>query len=152
MTDIRFRKARDSDLQRIVALLSDDPIGRGRETAAGAVAPEYRAAFEAIQSDGNQHMAVAERNGEIIGCMQITFIPGLSRKGAWRGQLESIRIASSLRGQGIGAAFIKWAIDLCRERGCALVQLTTDQERPDALRFYEALGFVGSHHGLKLKI
>ena len=109
-------------------------------------------AFDAIARDPNQLMAVAEAEGQVIGYMQITFIPGLSRKGAWRGQLESVRVAAHLRGRGIGAAFFGWAIEQCRARGCGLVQLTTDRQRDDALRFYERLGFSASHHGMKLQL
>ncbi len=149
--NVRFRRAQLSDLEAIVALIAEDSLGMGRESAAPTVAPEYVAAFEAISEDPNQFMAVAEDEGEVIGCMQITFIPGLSRKGAWRGQLESVRVASRLRGQGIGEEFFRWAIGKCQERGCGLVQLTTDKTRKDALRFYERLGFVASHNGMKLR-
>lgn len=97
-------------------------------------------------------MAVVERDGRIVGCLQLSFIPGLSRLGAWRGQIESVRIASDLRSSGLGRAMFDWAIAQCRERGCDLVQLTTDKARPDALRFYESLGFKATHEGMKFPL
>ena len=150
MDGLIFREARPQDLRAIVALIADDGLGRSREHAGDMVAEEYRAAFAAMEADRNQVMAVADLGGETVGYMQITFIPGLSRKGAWRGQLECVRVASHLRGRGIGDAFFRWAIAKCRHRGCKLVQLTTDKQRSEALRFYERLGFVASHHGMKL--
>lgn len=153
MTDpVTFRTARRADLGAIVGLIADDGLGRGRESLGREIEPAYVSAFDAIARDPNQLMAVAEAEGQVIGYMQITFIPGLSRKGAWRGQLESVRVAAHLRGRGIGAAFFGWAIEQCRARGCGLVQLTTDRQRDDALRFYERLGFSASHHGMKLQL
>ena len=145
-----FRQALRGDLGAVIALIADDDVARARESWGETVAPDYAAAFDAIAADPNQMLAVAELDGAVIGCMQISFIPGLSRRGAWRGQLESVRIASHLRGQGFGEQFFRWAIAQCRARGCALVQLTTDRQRSEALRFYERLGFVASHHGMKL--
>ncbi|HHK74156.1 MAG TPA: GNAT family N-acetyltransferase, partial [Rhizobiales bacterium] len=112
----------------------------------------YRKAMAAIEADPNQFLAIMEEAGEIIGCLQLTYIPGLSRLGAWRGQIESVRIASAYRGRGLGRRFIAWAIGQCRDRGCSLVQLTTDKTRPEALRFYNRLGFVASHEGMKLNL
>lgn len=147
---VQFRPARQGDLAAILALLADDALGRGREAEGGMITPEHVAAFAAIMGDANQLLAVVELGGEVVGCLQITFIPGLSRRGAWRGQFESVRIASHLRGQGLGEQFLLWAIAQCRARGCRLVQLTTDRQRDKALRFYQRLGFVASHHGMKL--
>ncbi|MEO1135555.1 MAG: GNAT family N-acetyltransferase [Pseudomonadota bacterium] len=152
MTGVEFRDARIEDLRSIIDLISDDDLGRQRELTKGPLADEYRQAFDAISGDPNQLMVVGERHGEVIAYMQISFIPGLSRKGAWRGQLESIRVASHLRGQGIGTAFLRCAIELCRQRDCRLVQLTSDRRRANALRLYEQLGFVASHNGLKLEL
>ncbi len=132
----------------IVALLADDPIGQGREDCGAARA--YAEAFAAIDRDPNQYLLVAERDGAVAGCLQVTFIPGLTRTGMLRGQIEGVRVASGLRGEGLGERLIGRAIELCRERGCGLVQLTTDRRRTDAVRFYERLGFVGSHEGMKL--
>ncbi|WP_240789962.1 GNAT family N-acetyltransferase [Roseomonas sp. HF4] len=133
----------------IVALLADDMLGAGREVPGD---PAYEAAFAAIEADPNQLLAVAEEIGRVVGCLQLTFIPGLSRKGMWRGQIESVRIASGHRGTGLGRRMFEWAIEACRARGCGLVQLTTDKARPEAHRFYESLGFVASHEGMKLAL
>ena len=150
---IPFRKAEAGDLEAIVALLADDPIGRTREDASVPPIQPYRDAFAAIDADPNQLLAVAvNESGAVIGTLQVTFLPGLSRKGAWRGQIEAVRVAASERGTGLGRAFFDWAIEKCRERGCSLVQLTSDADRPDAHRFYEALGFVASHTGFKLAL
>ena len=147
-----FRAASAADLPAIVALLAADELGRGREDARLPLDRRYVSAFAAIQDDPNQLLAVAEADGEVVGCLQLSFIPGLSRLGAWRAQIESVRVAPSMRGQGLGATMIGWAIDEARRRGCALVQLTSDKSRSDARRFYEGLGFVASHEGLKLAL
>ncbi len=152
MTEPRFRRARADDLPAIVALLADDALGRTREDPRVPLDPTYLAAFAAIERDPNQMLAVVERAGAVVGCLQLTFIPGLSRRGLWRGQIESVRIAAGERGGGLGRAMFEWAIAACRERGCGLVQLTTDKTRGDAQRFYAALGFVASHEGLKLAL
>ncbi|MFB8341865.1 GNAT family N-acetyltransferase [Brucella cytisi] len=149
---IAIRKAAAADVAAIVAMLADDALGAQREDASPPLRDSYRSAFAAIDADPNQFLAVVEHDGEIIGCMQISFIPGLSRMGLWRGQIESVRIASHIRGGGVGRQMIVWAIEQCRERGCGLVQLTTDKSRSDALRFYQSLGFTDSHEGLKLSL
>jgi ribosomal protein S18 acetylase RimI-like enzyme len=148
--DIVFRRAEPRDVAAIVALLADDELGRTREDPANPPNSRYLEAFEAIDGDPNQLLAVAESAGEVVGCLQVSFIPGMSRLGMWRGQIESVRIARGHRGTGIGGAVFEWAIEECRRRGCGLVQLTTDKTRPDARRFYEALGFEASHEGMKL--
>ncbi len=147
-----FRRAKMEDLSDIVALLADDSLGVTRERPGPPLDVSYINAFEAIDRDPNQLLAVVEGDGELLGCLQLTFIPGLSRTGMWRGQIESVRIASAFRGEGLGGVMFRWAIDRCRERGCGLVQLTTDKARPDALRFYEGLGFKASHEGMKLAL
>jgi GNAT superfamily N-acetyltransferase len=152
MKQLVFRKATADDLPYILSLLADDSIGAGREIRGESVSTEYVQAFEAVSLDGNQLLAVAEQEGRVIGTLQLSFIPGLSRGGAWRGQIEAVRVASDRRGEGIGGAFFKWAIAACRERGCKLVQLTTDKRRLDAHRFYDRLGFVDSHVGYKLQL
>lgn len=141
-----FRRATAADLDAIVALLADDMLGATREKPGD---PVYAAAFAAIEADPNQFLAVVEEAGRIVGCLQLSFIPGLSRRGMWRGQIESVRIAASQRGAGLGRRMFEWAIETCRARGCGLVQLTTDKARPDARRFYESLGFTASHEGMK---
>lgn len=147
-----FRKAHSGDLPAIVALLADDPLGAAREIAAERTDRAYLDAFAAIAADRNQLLAVAVDDDTVIGCLQLSFIPGLSRTGMWRGQIESVRIAANHRGGGLGAAMIEWAVEQARARGCGLVQLTSDKRRPDAIRFYEKLGFVPSHEGLKLDL
>ena len=147
-----IRLAARDDLPAIVRLLADDALGRAREDASDPPAPCYITAFAAIDRDPNNELAVMERDGAIIGCLQLTFVPGLSRKGAWRAQIESVRIASALRGQSLGRRLFEWAIARAREKDCRLVQLTTDKARPEALRFYESLGFVASHEGMKLSL
>ncbi|MGH6760624.1 MAG: GNAT family N-acetyltransferase [Phyllobacterium sp.] len=152
MRELRFRRAAADDLGGIVALLADDDLGKGREDASLPLNVRYSAAFAAIDADPNQLLVCVEEGDRLVGCLQLSFIPGLSRLGLWRGQIESVRIASDCRGGGLGQAVFAWAIDECRRRGCGLVQLTTDKARPDALRFYESLGFVASHRGLKLSL
>jgi ribosomal protein S18 acetylase RimI-like enzyme len=147
-----FRRARVDDLPAIVAMLADDVLGVAREDARLPLARRYTDAFDAIDRDPNQLLVVAESGGTLVGCLQLSFIPGLSRGGMWRGQIESVRIAAAQRGGGLGRAMFEWAFAECRARGCGLVQLTTDKTRPDALGFYTALGFVASHEGLKRKL
>ncbi|CUJ35799.1 GNAT family N-acetyltransferase [Achromobacter kerstersii] len=147
-----FRRARQEDLPQIVAMLADDELGATREDASVPLNPRYTAAFAAIAQDSNQFLAVVEQDSHLVGCLQLSFIPGLSRLGQWRGQIESVRIASSSRGQGLGRAMFEWAIEQCRLQGCGIVQLTTDRARPDARRFYESLGFVATHDGMKLSL
>lgn len=148
----QFRRAGAADLPAIVALLADDTLGSHREDPAVPPNPRYVTAFQAIDRDFNQLLAVAEYSGQVVGCLQLSFIPGLSRLGSWRGQIESVRIAASERGTGVGRALLEWAIAQCRDRGCGLVQLTTDKTRADARRFYESLGFTTSHEGMKLAL
>jgi ribosomal protein S18 acetylase RimI-like enzyme len=145
-----FRRAGAADLPAIVAMLADDALGQAREMARVPLDPRYVDAFDAIERDPNQLLVVAESDGTVVGCLQLSFIPGLSRLGMWRGQIESVRIAAAQRGGGLGRAMFEWAFAECRKRGCGLVQLTTDKTRPEALGFYTALGFVASHEGLKL--
>ena len=144
---ITFRVATVADLPFIVALLADDTLGAQREAGASgtsttALDPRYLAAFNAIEADANQQLVVAQQDDQVVGTLQLSFIPGLSRSGSWRGQIEAVRIAAHLRGSGAGQQMFAWAIEQCRLRGCQLVQLTTDKQRPDAHRFYEKLGFV----------
>jgi len=152
MNDLTFRRASAADLEDIVALLADDELGRKREDPDPPLNPRYIDAFAAIDADRNQFLVVVEEGGRIVGCLQLSFIPGLSRLGLWRGQIESVRIASTRRGGGLGKRLFEWAIEECRKRGCEIVQLTTDKSRTDARRFYEGLGFVASHEGMKLTL
>ena len=147
---ISFREARREDLPAIVAMLADDPLGSQREDPAAMRL--YEPAFDAIAKDANQLLVVAVTSEKVVGTMQLTIIPGLSRKGALRGQIESVRIARDRRGAGLGTRMIEWAIAVCRDRNCAMVQLATHRTRHDAHRFYERLGFEASHVGYKLTL
>jgi GNAT superfamily N-acetyltransferase len=149
---VTFRRASTGDLETVVALLADDPIGGGRENPGPQLDKCYREAFAAIERDRNQLLAVAERSGDVIGVLQLTFIPGLTRRGMWRGQIEGVRVVASERASGIGRAMLEWAIEECRRRGCGLVQLTSDKRRADAHKFYESLGFEATHQGYKLSL
>lgn len=148
--DITIRPANRDDMAAIVALLADDPLGRTREDPNDLSA--YLAAFDDMATQGGNVTLVAEREGEVIGCLQLTIIPGLARRGAKRGQIEGVRVSAACRGLGIGERLIRHAIEAARAAGCTLVQLTSDNSRPDAHRFYERLGFVASHAGFKLML
>jgi len=148
--DITIRPAARDDVPAIIALLADDPLGRTREDTGD---PDiYLRAFDDMAAQGGNIALVAERGGEIVGCLQLTMIPGLSRRGAKRGQIEGVRVSAACRGLRIGERLIRHAIDIARAEGCGLVQLTSDVSRPDAHRFYERLGFVASHAGFKLAL
>ena len=149
---INFRKAARDDLVAIVSLLADDDIGQSRGVVSEPPDKRYVDAFDAINCDENQLLVVAEESNVVLGCLQQTFIPGLSRTGIRRGQIESLRTARSKRGSGLGRKMFKYAIEECRARRCGLVQLTSDKGRHDAIRFYEGLGFEDSHEGMKLKL
>jgi GNAT superfamily N-acetyltransferase len=149
---MNFRAATAEDLPAILAMLIDDELGKLREDLSTPLNPAYLAAFDAIDRDPNQLLAVADRDGVVVGCFQLSFLAGLSHDGAWRGQIEGVRIAASQRGSGLGKAMMEWAIAQCRARGCRMVQLTTDKRRHDAHRFYARLGFVASHEGMKLEL
>jgi GNAT superfamily N-acetyltransferase len=152
MSEIIFRRARREDLDAIVCLLADDVLGKTREDSSRPLNSRYTEAFAAIDADPNQMLVVLDDDGIIVGCLQLSFVPGLSRLGLWRGQIESVRVTSDRRGDRLGHRLFAWAIDECRRRGCGLVQLTTDKTRPDALRFYESLGFKATHVGMKLDL
>jgi GNAT superfamily N-acetyltransferase len=150
--DITIRSANREDVPVIVALLADDPLGATREEAANPLPDAYWRAFDDIAAQGGNSVLVAERDGRIIGCLQLTIIPGLARRGAKRGQIEGVRVAAASRGLGVGELLIHHAIEAAQAAGCALVQLTSDNSRADAHRFYGRLGFVASHAGFKLKL
>ncbi|TIS62318.1 MAG: GNAT family N-acetyltransferase [Mesorhizobium sp.] len=152
MSEVVIRRAREADLPAIVAMLADDALGRARENASVPLAQAYLDAFAAVDSDPNQLLAVMTDGADIIGTLQISFLAGLSLQGAWRGQIEAVRVAADRRGERLGQRLLEWAIGKCRERGCRVVQLTTNKSRLDAHRFYERLGFKASHIGYKLEI
>jgi GNAT superfamily N-acetyltransferase len=146
---VEISRATGQDVPAIVAMLADDPLGAKRERPGD---PAYAAAFKEIDADPRQVLAVARAGAEVVGTLQLTFIPGLSRLGATRALIEAVRVRSDQRGDGLGARLIEWAVDTARARGAAMVQLTTDASRKDAHRFYERLGFVASHVGMKLML
>ncbi|GAA2764406.1 GNAT family N-acetyltransferase [Streptomyces paradoxus] len=150
MGDLEIRAAIADDVPAIVAMLADDPLGAQRESP-DDLAP-YLAALERLSADPNQRLVVAVRQGRVVGTLQLTIIPGLSRRGATRSIIEGVRIHADERGSGLGTQLIEWAIDASREEGCQLVQLTSDRTRTNAHRFYERLGFTASHTGFKLQL
>ncbi|MFE5112516.1 GNAT family N-acetyltransferase [Streptomyces sp. NPDC056663] len=147
MSDLEIRPAALTDIPAVVAMLADDPLGAQRESP-DDLAP-YRAAFQRLADDPNQHLVVAARNGVVVGTLQLTVIPGLSRRGSTRSIIEGVRIRADERGSGLGTRLIQWAVDESRRQDCQLVQLTSDATRTDAHRFYERLGFIASHVGFK---
>jgi ribosomal protein S18 acetylase RimI-like enzyme len=147
---LRFRAATTQDLSAIVALLSDDVFGQARNPDYDKHATAYTAAFAEITEDPNNSVQLAVTDGHIVGCYQLTFIRGLSYTGGLRAQIESVRVAGDRRGQGIGHAMMQHALTLSRAKSCVLVQLTTDTRRDNTRRFYERLGFIASHHGMKI--
>ncbi|MFB5760172.1 GNAT family N-acetyltransferase [Paenibacillus medicaginis] len=149
---VTFREATIHDLDRIVFMLSDDVLGNTRELYKNPLPESYIKAFQSINSDPNNELIVACYSEEIVGIQQITFTPYLTHQGGWRATIEGVRIASSERGKGVGTMLIQWAIQRAKERGCRMVQLSTDKKRPEALNFYEKLGFKASHEGLKLHL
>ncbi|MGW5617450.1 N-acetyltransferase family protein [Streptomyces sp. NPDC003877] len=150
MGDLEVRSAVADDVPAIVAMLADDPLGAQRESP-DDLAP-YLTALERLTADPNQRLVVAVREGRVVGTLQLTIIPGLSRRGATRSIIEGVRVHADERGSGLGSQLIEWAIDESRKAGCRLVQLTSDTSRTDAHRFYERLGFTASHTGFKFQL
>ncbi|WP_054313870.1 GNAT family N-acetyltransferase [Mesorhizobium sp. 1M-11] len=152
MVEIAFRRAERTDVAAIVTMLADDMLGSSREDTGEPLSESYMRAFEAIDADRNQLLAVMTEAGRVVGTLQLTFIAGLSRRGSLRGQIEAVRVARDRQSTGLGQKMIEWAVGQCRERGCAIVQLTTDRNRHDAHRFYERLGFKQTHFGYKIDL
>lgn len=147
---LKYRAARRADVGAVVELLADDDLGARRERVESPTPQPYFDAFEAIADDENNELVLATLDDEIVGVMQLTFIPSLTHQGSWRAQIEGVRVASEYRSRGVGRRMFEWAIHQAHRRGCLMVQLTTDKTRPEALRFYESLGFKASHEGMKL--
>ncbi|MBD0708561.1 MULTISPECIES: GNAT family N-acetyltransferase [unclassified Streptomyces] len=147
MSDFEIRPAAKNDVPAIVAMLADDALGNQRESP-DDLSP-YLAAFDVLASDPHQNLVVAVREGKVVGTLQLTVIPGLSRRGTVRSVIEAVRVHAEERGNGLGTRLIEWAVEESERRGCRLVQLTSDVKRADAHRFYERLGFVASHVGFK---
>ncbi|WP_329598004.1 GNAT family N-acetyltransferase [Streptomyces pseudovenezuelae] len=150
MGELDIRPATTDDVSAIVGMLADDPLGAQRESPDDLT--PYLAALERLSSDPNQHLVVATREERVVGTLQLTVVPGLSRRGATRSIIEGVRIHADERGSGLGSRLIKWAIEESRRQNCQLVQLTSDNTRTDAHRFYERLGFTASHVGFKLTL
>ena len=146
-----LREARREDIRRIVEMLADDEVARGREDFSGDMAA-YETAFDAIAADANNALYVWDRQGAVMGCLQLTFIPGMSYGGSWIAKVEGVRVDRSLRGLGIGEQMLDTIIEKSRARGCKQLQLTTDKRRVDAQRFYVRLGFEASHEGMKINL
>jgi GNAT superfamily N-acetyltransferase len=149
-----LRAATRGDITELVALIAADQLGSGRDGIDDAAdLAAYERAFDAIDRDPAHVLLVAgdDRSG-VVGTLQLSFLPGLARRGGWRAQIEAVRVAAALRGQGLGSLMIRWAITEAADRGCAMVQLTTDKRRSDARRFYERLGFRATHDGMKLHL
>ena len=147
-----FRPACRKDLARIVELLADDPLGAGRERFEDPLPASYDAAFDRIEASDGNILTVAELDGAVVGCLQMTFIPGLSNQGADLALIEGVRVDTALRSQGLGAQLIAHALEVARARGCQAVELFTHKSRTDAHRFYDRLGFEQSHVGYRIKL
>ncbi|MEU2827253.1 GNAT family N-acetyltransferase [Streptomyces lavendulae] len=148
--ELTIRPATEADLPAIVAMLADDPLGATRESPEDLT--PYVAALKRLADDPHQHVVVAVRGERVVGTLQLTIVPGLSRKGATRSIVEGVRVHAEERGSGLGTRFIEWAVERSRQENCQLVQLTSDVTRTDAHRFYERLGFTASHVGFKLQL
>ncbi len=150
--NLKFRQATREDLPEIVRMLADDFLGAQREKYEKPLPENYEKAFAEIEADKNNELIVAEKDGAIVGSLQITFTPSISFQGGKRATVESVRVDKNLRGQGIGREMMLYAINRAREENCISMQLTTNAERADAHRFYENLGFKKSHLGMKLSL
>lgn len=147
-----FRDARIEDVAAIIRLYADDELGSSREVLTDPPDACYTRAFREINDDPRQRLIVVEEGDDLVATLQMSFLPHLVLRGGERAQIEAVRVRSDRRGIGLGEAVIGWAIDQARERGCRLVQLTTDGTRTDARRFYESVGFRASHVGMKLPL
>ncbi|MEH6537227.1 MAG: GNAT family N-acetyltransferase [Psychroserpens sp.] len=148
---MKFRKATKKDVQAIVEMIADDALGKTRENFQTPLPKAYYNAFENINNDNNQELIIVENeNAEIIGTLQLSFIQYLTYKGGIRAQIEAVRIKRDKRGTGLGTKMFEWAIKRAKERSAHVLQLTTDKKRPEAIVFYEKLGFVASHEGMKM--
>lgn len=152
MSELTFRMAVQADLEAIVDMLADDKLGATREDNRRPLPECYTKAFEQLEAQPGSGIIVADLTGEVVGCLQITIIPGVARMGLTRAQIEAVRVASTHRGKKIGHRLFDHAITYAREMGCRMIQLTTDMQRPEAKRFYEALGFEATHYGMKLSL
>ncbi|MGN7379997.1 GNAT family N-acetyltransferase [Bacillus altitudinis] len=152
LNQLTFREAVQGDLDNIVLMLSDDKLGQKRERYSRPLRESYRNAFHSIEADPNIELIVACDREEVVGVLQLTMTPFLTYQGGWRASIEGVRTASTHRGRGIGTLLIKRAIQRASDRGCHMIQLTTDKQRSEARRFYENLGFEATHDGMKLHL
>jgi GNAT superfamily N-acetyltransferase len=150
--ELKFRLATKDDLFDIVRMLSDDTLGATREKFEPILSDNYLKAFENISKDPNQELTIVEMNGEKVGTYQLTFIQYLTHQGGLRAQIEAVRTNSNYRGKGIGTKVFEYIIERAKQKGCNMVQLTSDKQRPEAIKFYETVGFMATHEGMKLKI
>ncbi len=149
---LKFREAEINDLEMLVSLLANDKLGAQREDATLPINANYSTAFAHISRDPNNELLIAEFEGKLVGMLQLTYIPCLTYVGSWRCLIEGVRIDETYRGKGLGKQMFEYAVQIARTRGCKLVQLTSDKQRPDAIRFYEKIGFTATHVGLKLHL
>jgi GNAT superfamily N-acetyltransferase len=147
---LSYRDATAADLPFIIGLVVEDSVVATGDNPADAMHDDYLRALAAIEADPNQEMWIVERDGEPVGCFQLSYLPGLMRRGMWRGLIEVVHVSAPRRSLGIGSEMMQWAIERCRARGCGMIQLTSNKKRLDAHRFYERLGFLQSHEGFKL--
>lgn len=148
--NLTYRTAQRSDLPTLVDLLTNDPLGQHREDPSRPLNESYISAFQAIDQDPNNTLLVAELEDQIVGMLQLTYIPYLNHIGSWRCLAECVMIREEFRGRGYGRQLFEHVIKLAKDRGCKMIQLTSDKQRPDAIRFYKNLGFRDSHEGFKL--
>jgi len=146
---LSYRAATPADLPFIVALIVEDSVISTGDDPADAAHPDYVNALAEITNDPNEEMIIVEEDGVPVGCFQLSYLPGLMRRGMKRGQIEVVHVAETHRNRGIGGDMMRWAVERCRENGCSMVQLTSNKKRLDAHRFYERLGFLKSHEGFK---
>jgi GNAT superfamily N-acetyltransferase len=147
---LTYRAARPADLPYLIGLVVEDSVIATNDDPADALRADYTSALAAIDASPTEELFVVELEGKPVGCFQLSYMPGLMRRGMWRGQIELVHVEGGHQGQGIGTAMMRWAVERCRERGCGMVQLTSNKKRLDAHRFYERLGFAKSHEGFKL--
>ncbi|MEL1249881.1 GNAT family N-acetyltransferase [Aurantiacibacter gilvus] len=152
MHALTYREAVEADLPFLDALIASDEVAAARDPVQPDNAAQQLEAMRAIAADPNHELWIVDLDGALVASFQLSYLPGVSRKGAWRGQIESVRVMPELRGKGVGEAMMRWAIARCEAKGCGVVQLTSDTRREAAHRFYERLGFVASHAGFKLRL
>ncbi len=148
--NISYREARQEDLPQLIEMLANDQLGATREDTSTPLNSAYQIAFKSINADPNNELIIVESGDQLIGMLQLTYIPYLSHTGAWRCLVEAVRVHKDCRGQGLGTEIFKWVIKQAKARKCYMIQLTSNKQRTEALRFYKKLGFTPSHEGFKL--